>query len=80
MTPTNSDRANTAANVMQVYAQWKDGETVSLVIGDTDALVTDLLTDLRHFCAVYGVDFDSSVRMSENHFEAEVEEAEESNG
>lgn len=72
--PTNESRANAAANVLQVYAQWKDGETVSLVQGDTaDELVIDLLTDIRHFSEVYAVDFEAAVRISENHFEEEKE-------
>ena len=34
--------------------------------------LTDILADLRHLAALFGVDFDEVVAMSELHFRAEV--------
>jgi hypothetical protein len=36
-----------------------------------DGAVSDLLTDLRHYCQKHKIDFDSCLRMSESHYEAE---------
>lgn len=36
-----------------------------------DANITDLLTDLRHWCEANGVSFHDAVEMSSKHYEAE---------
>ena len=38
-----------------------------------DAVVIDVLTDLRHFADEYGIDFEQAVMLSEMHYEAEKE-------
>lgn len=38
-----------------------------------DVVVTDMLTDLRHWCDCYAVDFEQALSMSEIHYEAEAE-------
>ena len=36
--------------------------------------VVDLVTDLRHLCALEGINFEDMIRISAYHFEAEKEE------
>jgi len=63
------------ANVIQyVLSEYIDG------VGRNDSpypaeprqdVLTDLLTDLRHYCEQHGLDFDYSVESSEMHWTAE---------
>ena len=41
---------------------------------DYEADITDLLTDLRHFCAQAGLNFDALFEASRCHYEAERKE------
>ena len=41
---------------------------------DYEADITDLMTDLRHFCAGSGLDFDRMAESSRRHYEAERKE------
>lgn len=36
--------------------------------------LTDLLADLRHFCAAHGLDYERCERVAAMHFEAEAKE------
>lgn len=64
--PFNRDRAERALQVMEFYDE--------LPGVDPDALLVDLLTDLRHLCAEESdSQFDHAVHVSEIHFNAESE-------
>jgi len=39
---------------------------------DSEAAVTDLLTDLMHICDEYGLDFENELRKANSHYEAET--------
>ncbi len=61
--PTNQECVDSAKDALRGYKpglEWEDA-------------VTDLLTDLRHFCAANNLDFDDRVRVSLGHFEEEME-------
>lgn len=47
---------------------------------DPKATLRNLLTELRHYCADEGLDFDAAVLMSEFHFSAESDDADEEGG
>lgn len=65
----NEERASRSALTVQYYCSisGNDGEP-------EQEIVTDLLTDLRHFCTGPGVDFDQASRMAQMHYEAEIDE------
>ena len=44
----------------------------SLFVDDPEAAVTDLLADLRHYCAHRKLDFYECLRVAENHFREEA--------
>jgi len=50
-----------------------DGEDGQDVL---QSLLSDALTDLRHFCDVMGLDFDRAATMSEFNYNCEVDEDE----
>ena len=56
-----SDRINNAEEALIKY----------LSGGDEETAVIDILTDLRHYCDHYAVEFNRCLRMSESHFEVE---------
>ncbi len=58
-----------AADAIAAYAP----ETIAFDETDVQDVLTDLLTDLRHWSHAEHVDFDRSVRLSATHFEAEKE-------
>lgn len=62
----NTIRIETARAAL-ARAAWARGEAPAY---DEDA-VTDLLADVRHLCAVAGIDFDRCDRLAAMHFEAE---------
>lgn len=43
-----------------------------LEINDPDTIARDLLTDLRHFCAVRALDFDRLLKQSKRHYAREA--------
>ena len=53
---------------MQKHPDYCDNSTL------TQEVLTDLFTDLRHTLEDYNIDFNTAVRLSEIHFEAEMEE------
>ena len=63
----NSERASHAERTVRHYSRVPGyrGEP------DHEADVSDLLTDLRHFCARVGLDFDELYEASSPHYEAE---------
>ena len=67
MPPTNEYRVTVAAKIVEKYAK-KSG----LENDELETQVSDLVSDLRHFCAFKGVPFSEVLRRSENHFTAEV--------
>ena len=38
---------------------------------DTESVMTDLLTDLRHYCEFHGLEYDQFDGIAANHFNAE---------
>jgi hypothetical protein len=44
---------------------------------DAETLITDVLADLRHYCAREGINFKACLRMSETHYECEKDGSEE---
>ena len=67
---TNQERADAASMALSMYIEAKglDGNPCAQSLHET---MTDLLTDLRHFSATSGVDFNAAVRISEYHYDAE---------
>jgi hypothetical protein len=62
----NWGRVEVAGAALKLYVELKDGQHV---IEASD--VTDLLTDLRHYCAENEIDFDQCLELSKVHFDAE---------
>ncbi len=69
--PTNDERAGRAQQILDMYAiQFGDPY-------DPRSNLVDVLTDLMHLAArepALGLEFDSSLRMAQFHFEAEIED------
>ncbi|MBA5872560.1 MAG: hypothetical protein GDA68_21595 [Nitrospira sp. CR2.1] len=69
--PTNDERAERAREVLEMYAvQFGDPY-------DPRGTLIDVLTDLMHLAAQepgVALEFDSSLKMAQFHFEAEAEE------
>ena len=63
--PTNGERAERAACALDDYAGEELPDT------DSETLLVDLLTDLRHFCRSNGVSFAEALKTSKTHFEEE---------
>lgn len=68
--PTNEDRAQRIDTVMQAYSLTLEGRDFD---GDEDT-VTDLLTDMMHFCQRTRIDFAEKVKAAQINFEAELVE------
>lgn len=66
MEPTNRSRTEIIYRTMLVYAQYKDAEC------DTEELVINLLTDLRHYCDEYGFDLGQLDRIAHQHYLTET--------
>jgi len=67
--PANEERANRIVSVMNEYCQVLEGR----VFNDDDGDITDLLTDLMHFCEQKGIDFATCLRMARTHYAAETD-------
>lgn len=64
----NVERAHRAEQTIEYYNRehlCEDDFPIS------DAEIIDLLTDIRHYCKIMNYDFESIIRMSEIHYEAE---------
>ena len=74
-TPENLDRLMAAHGALNSYAlrtgRVKDGPSHAEI---RQHAITDLLTDLRHYCAASGEDFDKHLNRSLEHFNAEIAE------
>jgi hypothetical protein len=66
--PNNRQRTEAAAVALETYA---DAKGIGPSLQTTSETLTDLLSDLRHFAAAAGIDFEAAVRMSEFNYEAE---------
>lgn len=70
----NMRRMLAALKALTAYASHQ-GRRGAPMRGDPDdmqPMITDLLTDLRHYCTANGVDFDKHLRRSAEHFNAEI--------
>ncbi len=60
-----------AGRVKDILSQMYDGE------GADETNLVDLLSDIRHFCDVYAVEFHAADRVAHNHYTSEVVQARE---
>ena len=67
MNTTNDRRVERAAQALSRYLP----VTRAPDIDEMEDAITDLLTDLRHYAAAYGLDIETRWRMSGVHFKAE---------
>lgn len=65
--PNNEDRANRIDVVFDTYAQFRTSDD------DDASMLVDLLTDLRHWAAREGQDFENSNFLADIHFNTERE-------
>ncbi len=70
MRPTNEERRDRAYSTIDSYCLEAYPDTVHGIEID-DEIITDLLTDLQHFCQHNGHDFDTCLNMARHNFEAE---------
>ena len=68
--PTNKERVNAARRTLLEYKIQKDGKKADIIITQED--ITDLMTDLRHFCKEKDLSFSESHRISEGHYHTEL--------
>ncbi len=73
--PNNELRAEAAATALQTYSLAK-GMSLDEPPLSQGELLTDLITDLLHWCDLFDLDFDEALRMA--HFHHEEERSEES--
>jgi hypothetical protein len=72
----NERRADSAEAALMAHALHRDGAEVNIYnLGQTEEQLTDLFTNLRHFCAANKLQFDYCFSQSQWNFWAEVEEA-----
>jgi acylphosphatase len=60
---------------LECVTDYSAGFVRNVKSGDTDIaaeFLNDVLSDLRHACRLAGIDFDASIRVSENHYNAEM--------
>ena len=69
---TNEQRAGWAAHAVAEYAAGKEGP--GGLYDDPDAVLTDLLCDLRHYADRESIAFKTCLDRAEMHYAAEVEE------
>lgn len=68
--PESTSRILAALTALNAYER-QAGMSMRTRSSDMDDMITYLLTDLRHYCAVSGEDFEKHVRRSSEHFNAE---------
>lgn len=66
----NDRRIRKAYNTFWHYAELTENSSREPM----QDILTDLFSDMRHFCEKYTLDFDSASRISEEHFTAERSE------
>jgi hypothetical protein len=69
---TNEQRAGWAAHALLQYATGKEGGEE--LYDDPETVLTDLLSDLRHYAGRETIDFKTCLDRAEMHYDAEVEE------
>jgi hypothetical protein len=69
---TNEQRAYRAWMAARCYQTTYDSSDSKI----TDETITDLLTDLMHFCDEQGIEFESCLRMANTHYEDETTSSE----
>ena len=67
---TNEQRAVWAAHAVQQYAIGKEGGEE--LYDDPETVLTDLLTDLRHYADRENIDLKTCLNRAEMHYDAEV--------
>ena len=73
----NADRVRDAEKALIAYARVKGMRHLEVLedsYQENSEWLVDLLTDLRHWARNYNLDFDDAVRLSEGHFQCEVDE------
>jgi len=73
----NADRARDAERALVTYAGLKEMRKLEELEDsrqENSEWLVDLLSDLRHWARDKGLDFDDAVRLSESHFQCEVDE------
>ncbi len=70
MTPDNQARAAAGAQAVEAYQNAKQGTPGGLP-QSAEEILTDLLSDLRHFADATGIDFDTADRIAQDHYEVE---------
>ena len=61
----NTARATFAARAVEAYACRVGGDEVNVA-------VSDMLSDLMHFCDAVGLEFEDALRQADRHYGAEV--------
>lgn len=70
MTPENQARAAAGSQAVEAYQNAKRGTEGGLT-QSAEEVLTDLLSDLRHFADATGIDFDAADRLARDHYEVE---------
>lgn len=68
----NQQRASAASSALHAYSQFQGIQGRSASVPYEEAMI-DLLTDLRHLSARFEIDFEKILRISQSHFEEEVD-------
>ena len=70
MTPENQARAAAGSQAVEAYQKAKQ-KTKGWLPQSAEEILTDLLSDLRHFADATGIDFDTADRIALDHYEVE---------
>ena len=76
-THNNADRAHAAELALVAFAGYMESRKLEELADSRQSnneWLTDILTDLRHWARVEGLDFDNAVQLSEGHFQCELDE------
>jgi hypothetical protein len=68
-TTENSLSESAHARISPLVAEFSAGQDLDLL--DMQDVLTDLLTDIRHWSSIERIDFDVSLKRSKDHFNAE---------
>lgn len=67
---TNAERVADTARLLETHSPEND----------SFEQVTDVLTDLQHYCHLHALDFHAALRIASDHFRHEYTEEEDQNG
>ena len=73
----NTDRASAAEAALVAYASHMESRKLEELADSrqsSEEWIIDLLSDLRHWARGENLNFDDAVRISENHFQCELDE------